>query len=35
MVVNLPVTNVPGCVSRNAKTVGLQHLQLTDVGVGS
>jgi hypothetical protein len=33
--VNLPVTNVPGCVSRDAKTLGLQHLQLTDVGVGS
>jgi hypothetical protein len=33
--VNLPVTNIPGCVSRNSKTLGLQHLQLTDVGVGS
>jgi hypothetical protein len=32
---NLPVTNVPGCVSRNAKTLGLQHLQLSDVGVNS
>jgi hypothetical protein len=35
IVVNLPVTNVPGCVSRNAKTLGLQHLKLTDMGVGS
>jgi hypothetical protein len=33
--VNLPVTNVPVCVSRNAKTLGLQHLQIADVGVGS
>jgi hypothetical protein len=33
IVVNLTVTNVPGCVSRNAKTLGLQHLQLSDVGV--
>jgi hypothetical protein len=33
--VNLPVTNVPGCVSRKAKTLGLQHLQLSDVGVSS
>jgi hypothetical protein len=35
IVVNLPVTDVPGCVSRNAKTLGSQHLQLTDVGVGN
>jgi hypothetical protein len=32
---NLPVTNVPRCVSRNAKTLGLQHLQLSDVAAGS
>jgi hypothetical protein len=35
IVVNLLVTNVTGCVSRNAKTLGLQNLQLTDVGMGS
>jgi hypothetical protein len=33
--VKLLSTNVPGCGSRNAKTLGLQHLQLTDAGVGS
>jgi hypothetical protein len=31
---NLPVTNVPRCVIRNAKTLGLQHLQLLDVVAG-
>jgi hypothetical protein len=35
IVVNLSVTNVLGCVSRNAKTLGLQHLQPMDVGVRS
>jgi hypothetical protein len=35
VLVNLPVTNVSGCVSRNAKTLGSQHLYFTDVGVGS
>jgi hypothetical protein len=35
IVVNLPVTIVPGCVSRNAKTLGLQHLHITDVGLDS
>jgi hypothetical protein len=33
--VNLPVTNVPRCISRNAKTRGLYHLQLPDVAEGS
>jgi hypothetical protein len=32
---NFPVTNVPRCVSRNAKTLALQHLQLPDVAAGS
>ena len=27
IVVNLPVTNVPGCIGSNAKTLGLQHPQ--------
>jgi len=30
-VVNLPVTNVPGCIGSNAKTLGLQHLQFLDI----
>jgi hypothetical protein len=30
-VVNLPVTNVPGCTGSNAKTLGLQHLQFLDM----
>ena len=34
VVVNLPVTNVPGCIGSNAKTLGLQHLQFLDMGVG-
>jgi hypothetical protein len=29
--VNLVVTKVPRCVSRNAKTLGLQHFQLPDM----
>jgi hypothetical protein len=33
--VNLPVTNVPRCVTRNAKTLGLYHLRLPDVAAGS
>ena len=28
---NLPVTEVPRCSSSNAKTLGLKHLQLSDV----
>jgi hypothetical protein len=35
ILVNLPLTNVSRCVSRNAKTIGLQHLQLPDVAAGS
>jgi hypothetical protein len=33
--VNLPVTDVPRCVRRNAKTLGLQQMQLPDVAAGS
>ena len=29
---NLPVTVVPGCIGSNAKTLGLQHLQVLDMG---
>jgi len=32
VVVNLPVTSVPGCIDNNAKTLGLQHLQFLDMG---
>jgi len=32
VVVNLPVTNVPGCIGSNAKTLGLQYLQFLDMG---
>ena len=32
VIVNLPVTNVPGCTGSNAKTLGLQYLQFRDVG---
>jgi len=32
IVVNLPVTNVPGRIVSNAKTLGLQHLQFLDMG---
>jgi len=32
VVVNLPVTNVPGCTGSNAKTLGLQYLQFPDMG---
>jgi hypothetical protein len=35
ILVDLLVTNVPGYVSRNAKTLGLQHLYLINVCVGS
>jgi len=35
IVVNLPVTNVQGCIGSNAKTLGLQYLQFLDVGAGS
>jgi len=31
-IVNLPVTNVPGCIGSNAKTLGLQHPHFRDVG---
>ena len=32
VIVNLPVTNVPGCIGNNAKTLGLQYLQFPDMG---
>jgi hypothetical protein len=32
---NLPVTNVPRFISRNAKTTGFQHLQLPDMTASS
>jgi hypothetical protein len=35
IIVNLPVTNVPRCISRNAKTLRLYHLQPPDVSAGS
>ena len=31
---NLPVTNVARCTSRNAKTIRLKHLQLHRMGAG-
>ena len=31
IVVNLPVTNAPGCLGSNAKTLGLQHPHLLDM----
>jgi hypothetical protein len=34
ILVNLHVTNVPRCTSRNAKTLGLKNLQLPDVAAG-
>jgi hypothetical protein len=34
ILVNMPVTNVPRCVSRNVKTLGLKHLQLPEVPAG-
>jgi hypothetical protein len=33
--VNLPVTIVPKCTGSNAKTLGLKHLQLLDMGASS
>jgi hypothetical protein len=32
IVVNLHVTNVPGCIGSNAKTLCLHHLQFLDMG---
>ena len=32
IVVNLSVTNAPGCIVSNAKTLGLQHLQFLGMG---
>jgi hypothetical protein len=32
IIVNLLVTNVPGCIGSNAKTLGLQYLQFLDMG---
>jgi hypothetical protein len=34
ILVYLPVTYVPGGTSSKAKTLGLQHLQLPDMGAG-
>ena len=31
IIVNVPVTSVPGCDGSNAKTFGLQHLQRSDM----
>jgi len=31
VIVNLPVTNAPGCIGSNAKTLGLQYLQFPDM----
>jgi hypothetical protein len=31
IIVNLPVTNVPGCAGSNVKTLGLQHLLFLDM----
>ena len=33
IVVNWPVTNVPGCTGGKAKTLGLQYLQFLDMGL--
>ena len=35
IIVNLPVTNVPGCIGSSAKTLGLQDLQFLDMGASS
>jgi len=32
VIVYLPVTNVPGCIGSNPKTLWLQHLQFLDMG---
>jgi len=32
IIVNLPVTKLPGYIGSNAKTLGLQHLQFLDMG---
>jgi hypothetical protein len=32
VVLNLPVTNVTGCIGSNAKTLGQPHLQSLDMG---
>ena len=32
VVVNFPVTSVPGCIDNNPRTLGLQHLQFLDIG---
>ena len=32
VIVNLPVTNVPGCIGSNAKTLGLQYMLFPDMG---
>ena len=34
VLVNLPTTDVPRCTSSSAKTLGLNHLQLPDMGTG-
>jgi hypothetical protein len=35
ILMNLPVYKVPGCISCNTKTLGLQHLQLLDMAVST
>jgi hypothetical protein len=35
IIMNLLVTNVPGCTGSNAKILGLQYLQFLDVEAGS
>ena len=32
ILVNLHVTNVPGCIGNNAQTLGLKHVQFPDMG---
>jgi hypothetical protein len=34
VLVNLPITDVPRCTISSAKTLGLNHLQLRDMGMG-
>jgi len=34
IVVNLPVTNVPGCIGSNEKTLGLQYVQFLFLDMG-
>ena len=34
VLVNLPVTDIPRCTSSSTKTLGLNNLQLPDMGMG-